>query len=150
MLNKKGVSDIVTTVLIILLVLAAVSIIGKIILDNLQKGGDQIQQSTECFSLDVEPIACSYAGNGSYAVQYKWVKGSDANLVGVKIFLYNAKGLNNPSDADAPGFLGVSEAKVKAGNLNGSVSYATVSGVIKGANGDIVPCAEAPTKVNCK
>ena len=48
MFSKRGVSDIVTTVLIILLVLAAVSIVGNIIMKNLQKGGEQIEKSTDC------------------------------------------------------------------------------------------------------
>lgn len=149
MFSKKGVSDIVTTVLIILLVLAAVSIVGNIILKNLQKGGEQIEKSTDCLSLEVIPLACSAAGNNTYNVQYKWTKGGDLPLGSVKVFVYNDKGLNVVSVGEAPDFLGVVEASVNTSKLKGNEDYATVSGVLKGTSGENI-CSESAVQVSCK
>ena len=64
--NKKAVSDVITTVLIILLVLAAVAIIGGILLRNIGEAGSKIETSSGCVELDVQPVSCgafSYASN---------------------------------------------------------------------------------------
>jgi len=150
MFNKKGVSDIVTTVLIILLVLAAVSIVGNIIMKNLQKGGEQIEKSTDCLNVEVTPILCKMTGNNTYAVQYKWSKGGDMPLSSVKIFVYDSSGLNVVSDGDSPDFLGVIEGSVNSAKLKGIVDYARVAAVIKSSNGENNICSESDVKVSCK
>lgn len=150
MFSKKGVSDIVTTVLIILLVLAAVSIVGNIILKNLQKGGAEIQTSTECLSLDVQPLACNKLSANNYSIQYKWVKGSDVALDSVKVFVYDDRGLNVIADGVKPQFLGVKEAIVNTTSLAGNESYASVAGVIVSETGAKTPCSESNIKITCE
>ena len=61
MKNKKAVSDVITTVLIILLVLAAVAIIGGILLRNIGDAGSKIETQTACLDLDVKPTKCTKA-----------------------------------------------------------------------------------------
>jgi hypothetical protein len=56
-MNKKGLSEVVTTVLIILLVLAAVIIIWTAVKPMLEKGIKQVG-STECFNLDLTATKC--------------------------------------------------------------------------------------------
>lgn len=56
--NKKGLSDVVSTVLIILLVLAAVGIIGAIVLRNVGNSGKQIDAATVCASNTVIVTSC--------------------------------------------------------------------------------------------
>ena len=150
MFNKKGVSDIVTTVLMVLLVLAAVVIVGRIIFDNLQKGGQVIEKSTDCLNVEVTPLLCKDAGNGTYTVQYKWTKGGDMALTGVKLFVYDDSGLNIVADGDKPDFLGVVEADVNATKLKGTVDHATVAAVLKSSTGDANVCSESEAKVSCK
>ncbi|HIJ14464.1 TPA: hypothetical protein HA371_07025 [Candidatus Woesearchaeota archaeon] len=150
MFNKKGVSDIVTTVLIILLVLAAVSIVGNIIMKNLQKGGEQIEKSTDCLNVEVTPLLCKMTGNNTYTVQYKWTKGGDMALSSVKLFVYDDKGLNAVADGDRPDFLGVVEGTVKTDKLKGMIDYARVAPVIKSSTGEDNICSESDVKVSCK
>jgi len=150
MFNKKGVSDIVTTVLIILLVLAAVSVVGNIIMKNLQKGGEQIEKSTDCLNMEVTPLLCKSSGNGTYTIQYKWTKGGDMALSSVKLFVYDDKGLNAVADGDRPDFLGVVEGNVNTVKLKGIVDHATVAAVIKSSTGEDNICSESDVKVSCK
>jgi hypothetical protein len=56
MVNKRGLSQVVTTVLIILIVLAAVVIIWAFIRPVLTQAGEQI--TTDCFTLNLEVISC--------------------------------------------------------------------------------------------
>ncbi|MBI2631642.1 hypothetical protein HYW75_01425, partial [Candidatus Pacearchaeota archaeon] len=63
--NKRGVSDVITTVLIILLVLAAVAIIGGILLRNIGEAGSKIGTQTACLDIDVKPTSCTKTGLGN-------------------------------------------------------------------------------------
>ncbi|MBI2631413.1 LamG domain-containing protein [Candidatus Pacearchaeota archaeon] len=55
-MEKRGVSDVITTVLIILLVLAAVAIIGGIILKNLGDATEKIEAGFNTVSFDVKGV----------------------------------------------------------------------------------------------
>ena len=59
MYNKKAVSDVVSTVLIILLVVAAVAIIGAIVLNTVNKGGGSVNSAVACQALDIHPTRCT-------------------------------------------------------------------------------------------
>jgi len=63
MVNKKGLSGIVTTVLVILLALAAVTIIASYILSTVSEGSSQIGAKEECTSLILEPSRCIVTGD---------------------------------------------------------------------------------------
>ncbi len=62
-MNKKGLSDVVTSVLVILLVLAAVVIIAAYILGIVNKSGSEIGGSAACISLQLYPTTCTYVVN---------------------------------------------------------------------------------------
>ena len=63
--NKKGVSDVISTVLIILLELAAVGIVGAIVLRSVGQSSQQIDTGTVCASTLIEVSACSDGTAGS-------------------------------------------------------------------------------------
>ncbi len=56
--NKKGLSDIVTTALIILLVAVAVAAIWAFIAPQLKGTGTQFTKTSVCISNSIEPITC--------------------------------------------------------------------------------------------
>ncbi|MBM3233233.1 hypothetical protein FJZ18_03650 [Candidatus Pacearchaeota archaeon] len=58
--NRKGLSDIVTTVLIILLVLAAIAILSLYVLSFVNKGGTELEGSAECALMQLYPTECNY------------------------------------------------------------------------------------------
>jgi flagellin-like protein len=58
-MNRKGLSDVVTTVLIILFAIVAVAIIGGIVINQVTKAGQKIESATVCADLEITPVKCS-------------------------------------------------------------------------------------------
>ncbi len=63
--NKKGLSEVVTNVLIILLVVVAVGLLWGFLSPLFTKGGDKITQAESCINLEVSPIKCAIMGNST-------------------------------------------------------------------------------------
>lgn len=79
--NKKGLSDVISTVLIVLLALAAIAIVWGFIQPTIKGAGTSIDYRQKCIESEVKPTACTIAtaapapgGNGTVTVQY--VKGT--------------------------------------------------------------------------
>lgn len=79
-MKKRGLSDVVTTSLIVLLAIAAVVIVWQFVLPVLKNTGTQMQ-GTDCLSVSLKPIACTInvgsldsvrveAGTGSLTIPY--------------------------------------------------------------------------------
>ncbi len=85
--NKRGVSDVITTVLIILLVLAAVAIIGGILLRNIGEAGGKIETQTACLDLDVKPTDCKISGLDATVLVSRSGRGSDAKVTEVQLLI---------------------------------------------------------------
>jgi 5,10-methylene-tetrahydrofolate dehydrogenase/methenyl tetrahydrofolate cyclohydrolase len=73
MMNKKGVSAVIANVLIILLVVAAVAILGAIIKPTIEGAKDEIESSTACQQLNMEILSCTSAE----AVVYRGAGGQE-------------------------------------------------------------------------
>ena len=56
--SKRGLSDVVTTVLIILLVVASVVTIWAFIQPTLKNAGSSVQKGTVCLTNSIEPVSC--------------------------------------------------------------------------------------------
>jgi len=56
-MKKRGLSDVITTVLIILIALAAVGIIASYLIPMLKSSSSEI--SAACYNIDVEPVKCT-------------------------------------------------------------------------------------------
>ncbi|MEK6889992.1 MAG: hypothetical protein AABX35_02280 [Nanoarchaeota archaeon] len=63
-MNKKALSDVITNVLIILLVIVAVGIIAAFIMPLLRNTGTQVTEGTSCLSVNVEVASCVYNSSG--------------------------------------------------------------------------------------
>ncbi len=59
MTNKKGLSDVVSNVLIILIVVAAVAILGLIVINLVKSAGGGITSQAACQTLDVQVASCT-------------------------------------------------------------------------------------------
>lgn len=83
--NKKGLSDVITTVLIILLVLAAVAIIASFALPAIRKGASQI--NSDCLTQQLIPTVCKVTSTTTKNtdVTLKWVEGSNTKFSSVKL-----------------------------------------------------------------
>jgi hypothetical protein len=64
-MSKKGLSDVVTTVLIILFAVIAVTVIGAIVLNQVKGAGGKIDTATVCQQVGIEPVRCTYTKIGA-------------------------------------------------------------------------------------
>lgn len=69
--NKKGLSTIVTTLIIILLVLVAIGIIWVVIRGVVEQGTSQIDINTKCLSVDVRATAAKCGGTNCWVMVTK-------------------------------------------------------------------------------
>ncbi len=102
MKNKKGLSTIVATLIIILLVLVAVGIIWVVVRNVIEGGTQQIQGSNDCLSAEVRPtrIVCALnnpddgGNNGVCNVTYRRSEGGD-EIGGIKLVFESDAGDTN-------------------------------------------------------
>ncbi|MEK6858968.1 MAG: hypothetical protein AABX53_03605 [Nanoarchaeota archaeon] len=67
--SRKGLSDIVTNVLIILLVLVAIGIIWAFVRPSLNQGASQLEGQADCLTIQMEAKSCVKETDNSYSVQ---------------------------------------------------------------------------------
>jgi len=84
--NKRGLSDVVTTVLIILVALGAIGIIVGFLMPMIKQGSSQI--TSACMTLQLEPTKCTY--NSTTQETHVLIKRNtgDAELKEIKVILY--------------------------------------------------------------
>ncbi len=67
--QKRGISDVVTVSLIILLAIAAVVIVWSFVRPTLEGTGQQISNSGDCLALNVKAVTCDAVGGYSVVVE---------------------------------------------------------------------------------
>ena len=75
-MNQKGVSDVITTVLIILFGIVAVAIVGAIILNQVNKAGRTVDRNSVCIDNVIEVSSCVKDATGSVNVQVTRTSGA--------------------------------------------------------------------------
>ena len=101
MKKTKGLSTIVATLIIILLVLVAVGIIWVVVRNVIDSGVDEIQSGSDCLAVEVKPtkVVCGVGtggvGNdGTCNVTYSRSAGGDA-IGGIKLVIQDDAGDTN-------------------------------------------------------
>ena len=95
MKNKKGLSQVVTTLIIILLVLVAIGIIWGVVSNLLDKSKGTIESSTKCMDLDVKATKVVDNSDGSFDVTLtRTANGED--ISGVKVVIYSNNSMFYP------------------------------------------------------
>ncbi len=89
--NKRGLSTVVTTLIIILLVLVAIGIIWIVIRGVIETGTESIDYSVKCLKVDVSATAVNCSNPVACVVTLSRKAGGDA-IEGVKFVFYNATG----------------------------------------------------------
>lgn len=89
--NKSGLSAVVTTLIIILLVLVAVGIIWVVIRNVISSGAGQIELSQKCFAVDFSSVSLLPVSGqaGNYSVTLTRSSGGEP-ITGIKISLFNS------------------------------------------------------------
>src|SRR3989338_10258918 len=86
-ITKKGVSEVVTTVLIVVVSIAAVAILWVALRPTITGAGDDL--SATCLKMDVEPVSCVNTSATDYVLVAKRNAG-EANVNMVKYILEDA------------------------------------------------------------
>jgi hypothetical protein len=144
MYNKRGLSNVVSTVLIILLAIAAVVIIWQFVRPTIENAGSQL--SSDCFQLDLEVVSCVDNGDDTADITYRWV-GGEVDLSEVKVLVYDSTGVNSVADGTLPNFLETQNASADVSGIS-NVTEASVVGVIINEAGQELTCQES-SKVTC-
>lgn len=141
--NRKGLSDVIATVLIILLAIAAIVIVWGFISNWLGSAGDNLGNQASCLDVDVKPISCV---NSTKIVTVEITRGTPIKAL-VSMTLDDGSVIVNKTVAITSGQLSV--------NMN--MSYETKSAKKAGASAVIlnkegnkeVTCTESPITVEC-
>lgn len=147
-IQKRGISDIITTVLIILLAIAAVVLIWGFIKRPIEQGGKQIQASGDCFSLKLKPTGCTLnSGKTNVSATVQWAEGNVA-LKAIKFVVTDVKGATKVEDVSVGDLkiLETKDATINVISLNTSALTLSAVGVIQPANGDLTPCTTSQTE----
>jgi len=138
--NKKGLSTVVTTLIIILLVFIAIGIIWIVIRNVLEGGVTEIDYANKCLAVSIQVTnrACSgVAGNQSCNITISRGAGGDP-ISGVKV-VYSDGVTNNVTDAGATFALIPLQTKtttnIIVGGVAGTVTSASVTPYFKDAQG---------------
>jgi len=129
MRNNRGLSTVVTTLIIVLLVLAAVGLIWGPIKSLLTNSASSLDQ-TKCFNLNIK-ITKAKLANGSttnYSVTLKrFDAASNVKNAGVKLIFYNNTESSNTIDFndDVNGGKYFGSPQVYTAKINGNVTNAT-------------------------
>ena len=149
MVNKKGLSDVISTVLIILLVLAAVGIIGSIVLKQIKGAGSKIETSLGCGDVELTPVKCSVAAGKIPTVLLS--RGNDnVTMTGINLIFEDSASVTEiklvPAN-ELPEALATSSHTTTA--LVRDPAKVTVAATIRSSDGKDNKCPASTTKVTC-
>ncbi len=144
-MEKRGLSDVVTTVLIILLVLVAIGIIWAAVRPTIENSGSRI--SGDCLTIQLESVSCTAVAQG-YDVVVKRNVGT-GNLQGVKLVFSdgtNTQVVENMTSLDE-----LQSATFNSGALSGLTGTVTVrsAAVVGLSGGSSQTCNEETTFATC-
>jgi len=134
--SKKGLSDVIATVLIILLAIAAVVIVWSFVSPSLRNSGTQIDVQTKCLSVQVKPTSCLDS-----KVNVQLVSGDVSKLVAI----IETDGATKIGEADsAPSAL--ISVTLDSGT---TAKTARAAAQIKDSQGNLVTCPQSIESVTC-
>ena len=145
--NKRGLSSVVATVLIVLLVIVAVGIIWAAVKPSIQNATGQVGSS--CFTVSTTLDGC--VPNGATQYDITMTRGSgEGDLKSIKFIFNNETGDTKVVSVDATDF-NILDTK-KFANVDGSLSNANVDYalVVVSADGTEQTCEPQKTPVDCK
>lgn len=143
--EKRGLSDVISTVLIILLVLSAVVIVWVFVRQAIQNSGERI--NADCLTTEVEPVSCTNASASGANVIYKYARG-DVAITGVKLIFVASDGSTEVKSAvDVPGkFETKTDVRSDLGVL--PVKLKTAAVVTTASSNEMI-CPESTIVVDC-
>src|SRR3989344_5023642 len=144
---KKGLSDVITNVLIILLVLIAISLVWFFVSGTIRTGAEQTSGAADCITVSVEPVSCSTGGTSTIIVKRNVGSGA---LFGIK-FVVSSGGISTVYDGNSATAQGLVELETAIFTLTGPVAAGNTIAVapVVGDAKTSKTCPVSPVKVTC-
>lgn len=144
--SRKGLSDIVTNVLIILLVLVAIGIIWAFVRPAITQGAGQLQGAGDCLTIDIEAVSCNATTD---EVTFKRNTGA-GTLAGVKFIVEKTSGTVTWDDTSAtPGELSGGSSTITGTAAPAAGDKVQVAALVASPDGTAKSCNANPVKVVC-
>ena len=89
--DKRGLSAIIVTLILILLAIVAVGVVWVVVNNVLESGEGRVNLGSACLEVDVEPTAATSSDGITYSVTMTRSAGGD-EIAGVKVIISNATG----------------------------------------------------------
>lgn len=122
--DVKGLSNVIVTLIMIVLVLIAVGLIWTAVQSNIESGTEQIEVSAKCLKVDIKATKLECGGTNICNVTvFRNVGGED--LAGIKLSLTNAAGDVNYIH-DIPGNIAPLDRKTELSVSTGLTDVSTV------------------------
>lgn len=136
MYNKKGISDVVTTVLIVLLTIVAIAILWSFLQPMFTKSGTKIQQAEACLSINMEIPSCAVsATNANVTVRRN---AGAANVKEIRLIFEKADGSTKVlNQSDVPSEL---ETRFYENDIGFSAKSVAVAAGVADSQGAINYC----------
>ncbi len=139
--SKRGLSDVISTVLIVLLALAAIAIVWGFIQPALRSGGTSLDYRQKCFDAEVKPTFCnSTAGTGTV----RYLKGDAKQIAASVVHSDGSTVLLNKS---AGSVLSTTQFDFSGSIRSGDKIRAAA--MVVDNEGTLRPCDFSPVEVTC-
>jgi len=86
--SKKGVSGVVTVVILVALVLVAIGVMWGVVSNLLKEESRIVESQSSCLDMNIRPVSASCDGSGNCDVTVRRAAGGDS-LQGLKIVYHN-------------------------------------------------------------
>jgi hypothetical protein len=146
-MNKRGLSDVITVSLIILLAIAAVVIVWTFVRPTIEGVGKSLESSTDCIKIDVEAVSCGVASN-NVVVQLVTSGGTTVNAVNAILIGSDGSRIVREVAGGVPPELATGTASYSSEGIE-STDSATAAVIIQDADGNAVTCPESSVVISC-
>ncbi|MBS3088497.1 hypothetical protein J4402_01825 [Candidatus Pacearchaeota archaeon] len=156
-MNNKGLSNIIATVLIVLLALAAVAIVWTVMNGLIGDTSGQIELTNLCVLSEAKPTHCKYAATGGNAeVTVQLVRGEQvvagdgkAGVQKVVAVVTSLNKMTSRGDEVAPKKLSSTTVSVTGVTGATQADFATATVTVQDEAGNTKTCDESTIQVDC-
>lgn len=136
MFNKKGLSDVVTSVMLILLAVIAVSAVAYFVYPMIKGSGSKIQQAEACMTASLEVPNCLVTATGANVTVRR--NAGTATIKEIRLIFEKGDGSTEVvSESPAPGELGTN---VYSRSLNFNATRVSVAAGVADDKGNVNYC----------
>jgi len=140
MKQKRGLSDVIVTVITILLALAAIGIVWAFVSATINRSRESIELQSKCLEIELRPISCykNTSATSPGNITFQLVKGQPNEVIGV-VENENLISVFNRTSTENLNVFAVSQVNI-SGFPPGNEIIATVSAVLKDGETEVI-CA---------